>query len=208
LGKSNEYTTKAELHFHVYIRDPYNLANLANLEELLESYSLYLGNESHSLHFEGLREVKLVRYVHPRRGRRAGGRVAILLPITLSQKVALVFGYKTTQSGVSDIRQAWHVMVRMQKDQSLKDVCTSAEEPESSTSREASKITVDAVEISTEISQLPWWSGESRSIFIDFSPVLNQTGESGKGEFEGGTKDGEGDERKGKQGIGSKTRFQ
>jgi hypothetical protein len=149
-------------------------------------------------------------YVHPQGlgAGEAGGRVAILLPITLSQKAALVFGYKTTQSGVSDIRQTWNTMVRMQKNQSLEEIWSCAEEPGTFTSREASKITVDAVEISTEISQLPWWSGDSRKVFIDFSPVLNETGESGKGEFEGGTKDGEGDERKGKQGIGSKTRFQ
>jgi hypothetical protein len=198
-GENNEYTTRAELQFHVYIRDPHNLANL---EEPLESYSLLFGSELHelhSMHSEGLREVKLVRYVHPREGHRAGGRVAILLPITLSQKVALVFGYKTTQSGVSDIRETWNIMVRMQKDQSLQEVCSYTDESGSSTSREASKITVDAVEISTEISQLPWWSGDSRKVFIDFSPVLNETGESRKGEFEGGTKDGEGDERKGKQ---------
>jgi hypothetical protein len=151
---------------------------------------------------------KLVSYVHPQGGYRVGGRVAILLPITLSQRVALVFGYKTTQSGVSDIKQTWNIMVRMKKDQSLKEVWSCVEEPGTFTSREASKITVDAVEISAEISQLPWWSGDPRKVFIDFSPVLNETGESGKGEFEGGTKDGEGDERKGKQGIGSKTRFQ
>lgn len=135
-------------------------------------------------------------YVHPRGG---GGRVAILLPISLSQKVALVFGYKTTQSGVSDIRQTWNTMVRIQKDQSLEEVCSYAEEPGSSTSREASKITIDAVEISVEISQLPWWSGDSRNVFIDFSPVLNESGESRKGEFEGGTKDGEGGKRKRKR---------
>jgi hypothetical protein len=87
----------------------------------------------------------------------------------------------------------------MQKDQSLEEVCSYTEEPGTFTSREASKITVDEVEISTEISQLPWWSGDSRKVFIDFSPHLNETGESRKREFEGGTKDGEGDERKGKQ---------
>jgi hypothetical protein len=59
----------------------------------------------------------------------------------------------------------------MQKDQSLEEVWSHAEEPESSTRREASKITVDAVEISTEISQLPWWSGDPRNVFIGFSPV-------------------------------------
>ena len=138
--------------------------------------------------FEGPREVKLVLYVQPQGGHRGGGRVALLLPITLSQKVALVFGYKTTQSGVSDIRQIWNTMVRIQKDQSLEEVCSYAEEPGSSTSREASKITIDAVEISVEISQLPWWSGDSRNVFIDFSPVLNESGESRKGEFEGGTR--------------------
>jgi hypothetical protein len=168
LEKYSLYKTKAEVLFPVYIRDPHNLANL---EDHLQSYSPYRGNRLKSVDFEGPREVKLVIYVHPQGGHRGGGRVAILLPITLSQKVALVFGYKTTQSGVSDIRQTWNIMVRMQNDQSLEEVCSCAEEPGSSTSREASKITVDAVEISTEISQLPWWSGDSRNVFIDISPV-------------------------------------
>jgi hypothetical protein len=36
LGRNNEYRTKAELIFHVYIRDPHNLANL---EKPAETYS-------------------------------------------------------------------------------------------------------------------------------------------------------------------------
>jgi hypothetical protein len=201
LGKPNEYTTKAELLFRIYMYDPHNLANLANLEKPLETYSPYRGYFLQHMYVGRPKGEKFVVYVHAGRSGGAGGvggRVAILLPITLSQNVALVFGYKTTQSGVSDIRQTWNTMVRMRKNQSLEKVCCYAEEPGTFTSREVSKITVDAVEISTEISQLPWWSGYSRKVFIDFSPVLNETGESRKGEFEGGTKDGEGDERKGK----------
>jgi hypothetical protein len=193
LEEDDVFRTKDELYFHVYIRDSHNLANL---EQPLETYCT---NGLQSVKkFEGRRELKLIMLVPPR-GHSEGGRVAVLLPITLSQKVALVFGYKTTQSGVSDIRQIWNTMVRIQKDQSLEEVCSYAEEPGSSTSREASKITIDAVEISVEISQLPWWSGDSRNVFIDFSPVLNESGESRKGEFEGGTKDGEGGKRKRKR---------
>jgi len=200
-GKNIALTMRAELQFRVYIRDPHNLANL---EEPLELYSPYHGNRLRDVSFKDPRRVKLVVYVHP----QAGGRVAILLPITLSQKVALIFGYKTTQSGVSDIKQTWNIIVRMQKDQSLEKIWSCAEGPGTFTSREASKITVDAVEISTEISQLPWWSGDSRKVLIDFSPVLNDSGQSRKGELEGRTKDGEGGKRKGKQVIGRKTRFQ
>jgi hypothetical protein len=168
LGGKNVYRTRLELYFHVYIRDP---QNLANLEEPLKSYSPYFGNKLQSVDFKGPREVKFVMYVHPQGEHGTGGRGAILLPISLSQKVALVFGYKTMQGSVSDIRQAWNIMMRMQKDQSLEEAWYCTEEPGPSTSREASKITVDAVEISAEISPLPWWSGDSRNIFIDINPV-------------------------------------
>jgi hypothetical protein len=62
LGKYSLFRTKDELFFHVYVRDPHNLANL---EEHLELYSRYPGNRLKSVHFKDPRGCNtLCMYIH------------------------------------------------------------------------------------------------------------------------------------------------
>ena len=155
---------KTEFEFHVIVRDPHSLAVLDGTPELYPPGALI---DDPSVTYKDTKKGKRIVVLNPL---KAGhNRIAMLLPAVFSQNVALVFGFRTLQSGLPDVRQTWNVVARMHKNQTLAEVWSDVKEPPPSKSVEASKITIDGVCISVEIGQQSWWARASRNILISFS---------------------------------------
>jgi hypothetical protein len=101
-------------------------------------------------------------------------KVVILLRTNLSQNVALVIGFGPQQNFMarwslpSDV-EPWIFLALIGKDQSLEDVWSKTRRPLWTGLSRPRRVTIDDVTIHAEIGQKPWWSKDSREVFIYFS---------------------------------------
>jgi len=160
---------KPQFEFHVLVTDTHNFVEQKATSELYPPEGLV---DKPSVIFEDTTVARRIMVLNPLKGRH--NRVAMVLPTKLSQNIALIVGFRTLQSGLPDVRQPWNITVPISKDHLPKDIWSDVEEPPPSKSTEVSKIMIDGVSVSVEISQQSWWAKSSRNILIYFSPVRDK----------------------------------
>ena len=165
---------KTRFEFHISIRDPHHLAKT---DRNVETYPLGVLVQSPNPRFAFTDGARPLLVLNPLKAR--DNSAVIVLPTRLSRNVALILGFRTSQSGLPDVRQPFASLLSVDKDVTFKDGWSDGLELLSlSKSTPASKVTIDEVQISAETTQRCCWQ-TSRSILIHFSPVLDgQTGDS------------------------------